>query len=177
MGEGSEFRFTIPLPVAPDAANAGDVFDTTIGDGREPSPSFYVLLVEDAAVNQWVIRRILESLGHTVEVVDNGRAAIESFRKRAPDIVLMDVQLPGMDGTVATTHLRDLEAGGAVRVPIIALSGHGMPNEVDRCMRVGMNGHLLKPVSAATLQQAMLRAWHHRERVPRVQRLSVDAAS
>jgi signal transduction histidine kinase/AmiR/NasT family two-component response regulator len=153
LGAGSEFRFEIPLPHAELVT-------------QEPEPPtmdvdtipLRVLLAEDNLVNQLVIRRTLEQLGHEVEVVGDGRSAVERWRASRPDVVLMDVEMPAMDGLTATRRIRSLEPVGQHEVAVLALTAHAMPAEVEQCLRSGMNGHLAKPVRPKDLQRAMITA-------------------
>lgn len=102
-----------------------------------------VLLAEDNPVNQQVASKMLEKRGHRVRVVDNGLAAVEAVRSEEFDVVLMDVQMPEMDGLTATQRIRELpECNG---LPIIAITAHAMQEERDRCFAAGMNGFVSKP--------------------------------
>ncbi len=148
--EGSEFRLTLPMPIAA---------LSEIAEVATPQPSkigpLRVLLAEDTVVNQWVIRRMLEELGHAVEVVADGRSAVASWREHQPDAILMDVQMPVMDGLSATRRIRAQELPGQPEVPILALTGHALPSEVEQCLASGMTGHLAKPVHLRDLQMAL----------------------
>jgi signal transduction histidine kinase/AmiR/NasT family two-component response regulator len=152
-GVGSEFQFEVPLAVAA----LEDIEQPVVGDEARATP-LRVLLAEDTVVNQWVIRRMLEDLGHTVEVAADGRSAVEAWRNDRPDVILMDVQMPEMDGLTATRRIRAQEEVGKAEVPILALTAHAMPAEVEQCLRAGMTGHLSKPVRQRDLQRALLDA-------------------
>ncbi len=110
-----------------------------------------VLVAEDNAVNQFMTRRILEKRGHTVACVGDGREAIAALERDPFDVVLMDVQMPGMDGLEATAAIRDREKGTRRRLPIVALTAHAMREDRERCLAAGMDSYLSKPLDAADL--------------------------
>lgn len=105
-----------------------------------------VLLVEDNLINQKLMVRILEKAGHRVIVACNGKEGIETFLANIFDLVLMDIQMPGMDGVKVTETIRMHEAVRDVITPIIAVTAHCLHGERQRCFRAGMNGFMTKPV-------------------------------
>jgi CheY-like chemotaxis protein len=109
------------------------------------------LLAEDNAVNQRLASRLLEKRGHQVAVTASGREALEMLEKEAFDLVLMDVQMPDMDGLQATALIREREAANGVRTPIVALTAYSMKGDRERCLAAGMDGYITKPVDAAEL--------------------------
>ena len=112
----------------------------------EPAPARgHLLLVEDGEINQLVAVGILRHLGYTVEVADDGHAGVEAVRRGGFDAVLMDVQMPGMDGYEATGRIRALD-GESGRTPIIAMTAGASDGERDRCLAAGMDDFLSKPV-------------------------------
>ena len=115
-----------------------------------------VLLVEDNAVNQKVAVRFLERMGCRVRVADNGAEAVRAWSEAAFDIVLMDLQMPVMDGITATRRIRELEAGRRP-TPIVALTANAMAGQLERCMEAGMNGLLTKPIEIARLHETLQR--------------------
>ncbi|PTN31541.1 response regulator [Desulfonatronum sp. SC1] len=124
-----------------------------------------ILLAEDNPVNQMVAVKILERLGYKPDVVANGREAVESLESRGYDLVLMDVQMPVMDGLEAAREIRRRETeAGAVNTgtPIIALTAHAMQGDRERCLQAGMNDYLSKPLQPVDLLQ-MLRKWLKRD--------------
>jgi len=110
-----------------------------------------VLLAEDNAVNTRLMRAILEQRGHVVQAVANGRSAVAAAAKSTFDVVLMDVQMPEMDGFEATAAIRRADSGSAIRVPIIALTAHAMKGDREACLAAGMDGYLAKPIHAPAL--------------------------
>ncbi|MCC6508062.1 MAG: response regulator [Pirellulaceae bacterium] len=116
-----------------------------------------ILLVEDSPINQTVLQGILHQLGHTVTLAQNGREAIGKCASKRYDVVLMDIQMPEVDGLEATRQIRAHEqAIGAQNAYIIALTAHAMPSDREQSRAVGMNGFLVKPIPLETLRQAIL---------------------
>jgi CheY-like chemotaxis protein len=113
-----------------------------------------VLVAEDNIVNQQVTRRFLERLGCKVELADNGLRAVEFCAELQVDLVLMDVQMPIMDGLTATREIRRAEAAGR-RVPVVALTASAMTDELERCLAAGMDGLLTKPLQPLRLREIL----------------------
>ncbi|HVW02215.1 MAG TPA: response regulator [Planctomycetaceae bacterium] len=130
-------------------------------EGAPPEPPaqrhFRVLLVEDTPANQKLVVRILEKAGHTCFVAHNGREALERIRQVQFDIVLMDVQMPIMDGFQATRAIRELDDPKLRALPIIAMTAHAMRTDRDRCLEVGMNAYIAKPINSRELLEMMQR--------------------
>ena len=110
-----------------------------------------VLLAEDNPVNQRVAQRILEKQGHQVVVATNGREALEAIANGNFDLVLMDVQMPEMDGLEATAAVRERERQSGIHIPIIAMTAHAMTGDRERCLSSGMDDYLSKPIHAKQL--------------------------
>jgi signal transduction histidine kinase/DNA-binding response OmpR family regulator len=118
-----------------------------------------VLLAEDNPVNQEVERLMLESLGCRVDVAEDGRAVLEALRSRSYDLVLMDCQMPNLDGFEATAAIRDRErASGGPRLPVIALTANALTGDRERCLAAGMDDYLKKPLKKHDLAAA-IRRW------------------
>ncbi len=105
-----------------------------------------VLVVEDNAVNQRVVTRLLEKQGNSVRVAGNGREAVSAFEQEPFDLILMDVQMPEMDGLEATALIREREKVRGGSVAILALTAYAMNGDAERCLAAGMNGYISKPV-------------------------------
>ncbi len=112
-----------------------------------------VLLAEDNPINQRLAVALLEKHGHRVTVVGDGEQAVEAVRKGSFDLILMDVQMPVMDGLQATREIRLLESRTGLRTPIIAMTAHAMPTDRQRCLASGMDEYLAKPIRANDLAQ------------------------
>jgi two-component system, sensor histidine kinase and response regulator len=122
---------------------------------RETRARLKILLVEDNRVNQAVAVRLLEKRGHEVAVAENGRKALEALEAGTPDLVLMDVQMPEMDGIQATQAIRQREIGTDKRLPIIAMTAHAMAGDKERCLEAGMDGYVSKPIRIQDLISVM----------------------
>jgi CheY-like chemotaxis protein len=118
-------------------------------------PPLLILLVEDNPINQKVGQRLLEKAGHTVVLAANGREALDRVFAHAFDLVLMDVQMPEMDGLEATLAIRHSERDSGRRLPIVAVTAHAMKGDRERCLEAGMDGYVTKPVVPHVLFQAM----------------------
>ncbi len=125
----------------------------SIANERTAARSLRVLIAEDNLVNQKLVARLLEKRGHTVRIACNGREALECLVQAPYDLVLMDVQMPDMDGFEATGELRRREKLTGLHTPIIALTAHAMKGDRERCHEAGMDGYLSKPIRAAELDE------------------------
>ena len=114
-----------------------------------------ILLAEDNPVNQKVASRQLQKKGHSVIIVADGRSAVAASADEAFDVILMDVQMPEMDGLEATAAIRQREAGGSVHIPIVAMTAHAMAGDRDRFLAAGMDGYVGKPIRLAEMSQTI----------------------
>jgi two-component system, sensor histidine kinase and response regulator len=124
-----------------------------------------VLLAEDNLVNQTLAVRLLEKRGYTVKVVGDGRSAIEAHETSQFDIVLMDVQMPSMDGFEATAAIRAKEKLTGAHIPIIALTAHALKGDKEQCISAGMDGYVSKPIRAVELVSMIERLLDNRRSV------------
>ncbi len=153
-GQGSAFWFTIVLrPAAPQIAPAPAAGGTA--DDDTPLRA-HVLLAEDNEVNRRVVARLLESFGCTVECAENGRLAVERAAGKRFDVILMDAQMPELDGYAATAEIRRLLGDAAP--PIVALTANALHGDRERCLAAGMSDYLSKPVRPNELR-SVLRSW------------------
>ena len=116
-----------------------------------------ILVAEDNEVNQIVARKILEKIGHIVDVAPNGRAAVEAWQTQPYDLILMDCQMPEMDGYQATREIRRRESGTTLRTPIVALTADAIKSADEACRAAGMDDYLSKPIDRERLQAVLQR--------------------
>ncbi|WP_372782168.1 ATP-binding protein [Phenylobacterium sp.] len=156
LGAGTTFRVRLPLPWL------GPVFSLPAPPTADQTPEtslegLRVLAAEDNATNQLVLKTVLHSLGVQPVVVENGKLAVEAWAQEPFDLILMDVQMPEMDGVAATQEIRRREAQiGPVRIPIVALSANVMKHQVAEYLAAGMDAHLAKPMNVASLYGTLL---------------------
>jgi two-component system sensor histidine kinase/response regulator len=123
--------------------------------------SLRILVAEDNAINQVLVVRLLQKLGHIATTVGDGRQALEALKGERFDLVLMDVQMPEMDGFSATREIRNAERQSGSRIPIIALTANAMKGDEEACLEAGMDAYLSKPVSGKRLDEALNRIFSH----------------
>jgi signal transduction histidine kinase/ActR/RegA family two-component response regulator len=152
LGAGSRFIVTFPMPYVSEALRPRSVNTAA----AEPAMDIRLLAAEDNAINRLVLKTLLEQIGVEPVIVENGALAVEAWEAGAWDIILMDVQMPTMDGPAATRLIRQREAAtGRRRTPIVALTANAMSNQVDDYMQAGMDAHVSKPIEARRLYEAL----------------------
>ena len=132
----------------------------TVEDARR---RLKILLAEDNIVNQKLAAKMLENRGHHVHVASDGQKAIDALTRERYDLVLMDIQMPEMDGLEATERIRDREEQEGIHTPIVAMTAHAMKGDRERCVAAGMDDYLSKPIKAADLYDVIDR-WGKRIR-------------
>jgi signal transduction histidine kinase/ActR/RegA family two-component response regulator len=177
QGRGSRFRFTIacreaatelaaptgepglhivPVPRGAGESSAASAAESAAGIPGAVAGRARVLVVEDNAVNQLLVAKLLARAGHDATIAGDGETALAHLRSAAFDLVLMDVQLPGMDGVSVTRHIRDLP-GPVGAIPVIALTANAMAGDRDRYLAAGMDDYLSKPIDANQLYLTIAR--------------------
>jgi PAS domain S-box-containing protein len=169
-GEGSTFWFTARLPRSRPGVRRLEPAEPRRSDGLRHG---HVLLVEDNEVNQLVALGFLESLGYTADVAANGEEAVTRAADATYDAILMDLQMPVLDGFAATRQIRAAEGGR--RVPIIAMTASAFEGEREKCLAAGMDDFLTKPVDSTRLASVLRAHAHHTGPVP-VAPVALDAA-
>jgi CheY-like chemotaxis protein len=155
-----ELREVILTVLRPPSADAGPQPVVGRHVPRGSLRTLRILLAEDNRVNQVLATRLLGKLGHTVVIVETGRevlAALDQPGSGGFDLVLMDVQMPDMDGFEATAIIRGREKGSGTHLPIIAVTAHAMKGDEDRCLAAGMDGYTSKPIEIDQLVATMER--------------------
>jgi CheY-like chemotaxis protein len=159
VGRGSTFHCTVRFGVQCLAAPERPlVAHPTEREARRP---LCILIAEDNVVNQRLVARLLEKQGHRVVVVDNGLAALAALAQQPFDLVLMDVQMPEMDGLETTTAIRVQEQKSGRHLPIIALTSHAVQGDQERCFAAGVDAYISKPMKVDELYTAIDRLCGH----------------
>jgi PAS domain S-box-containing protein len=182
VDQGSTFYFTIPLavseePVDEEESIADDpnlIRDLQASASSDDDPRMLsaprrvlrVLLAEDTPANQKLVLHILKKRGHRVEIAESGLQAIERLAEEDFDAILMDVQMPDMDGFQATAKIRNLRDARKARLPIIAMTAHALKGDRERCLAAGMNHYLSKPLNAVELIEVVERLANNGNELP-----------
>ncbi|MFD2146953.1 response regulator [Mucilaginibacter antarcticus] len=148
-GMGAEFYFRLPFKKSLKRANVGEGVNEPLLPVKS-GKGLKVLVVEDNPINQMLIVKVLQKREFTIEVADNGAIGLSKHRNNHYDIVLMDLQMPEMDGYEATKNIRAME-GAKKDVPIIAMTAHTIKGEKERCLAIGMNDYIPKPFNVTEL--------------------------
>jgi CheY-like chemotaxis protein len=142
-----------------------------VTEAKRANETNLVLIVEDTAVNQRLLMRLLEKLGHQADVVANGIDAVEIYKKRRHATIFMDIEMPVMDGFEATRRIRQHEHASREHALIIAMTAHTQLDDRERCVAAGMDEYLPKPVTLETLKRVLT------PRLPRSSSLTMQDAS
>ena len=156
LGKGSKFHFVIPLGAASHAVTPQPALAPVVWEQPEARP-LHVLVAEDNLINQKITARLLEKAGHRVTVAGDGREALAAWRQQQFDVVLMDIQMPHLNGFECTAAIRALEEPTGGRVPILALTAHALKGYDQRCLDAGMDGYISKPMRPEELLGAIHR--------------------
>ena len=156
-GEGTEFTVTVDFPLAePEERSCPDEGDEISFEGMR------ALLVEDNMINMEIAQMLLKQEGFLIETAENGKIALEMTAASEPgyyDVILMDIQMPVMDGYMTTQAIRDLPDHRLAGIPIIAMTANAFQEDIKKAEEVGMNGHIAKPLDIpsmkATLRQIL----------------------
>lgn len=162
VGLGSSFHLTLPFTVRRTAAQAADD-DTNLQPAAHwNGPSLQILLAEDNAINRKYAVAVLQQLGHRVTSTVNGQEAVQLWSGGGFDLILMDIQMPFLDGCAATSAIRSHEAEQGGHIPIIALTAHALQEEKELLLNSGFDGYVPKPMEVSVLIAEMYRALHRR---------------
>ena len=152
VGRGSTFHFTAKFGLA---SEAEDAKKQPVAKTPTRLDSLKILLAEDSPVNQKLAVTLLRKRGHDVSLANNGREALTALESKAFDLVLMDIQMPEMDGLEAARAIREKERKTGDHIPIIALTAHALEGDRERCLAAGMDNYLAKPIRANRLLETI----------------------
>jgi signal transduction histidine kinase/ActR/RegA family two-component response regulator len=155
-GKGSRFHFTVAVASAGEPIEAAPATGFAERSGTSPrGHSLHILLAEDNELNMLVICEMLKKAGHTVGVARNGLQALSMLAAESFDLVLMDVQMPEMDGFEAVAAIREMESHTGAHLPVIAVTANAMPGDKEQCLAAGMDGYVSKPIRVEQLMRAL----------------------
>ncbi len=157
MAKGSSFRFTVQLLLASDGGPAHRRRAAPLAVSPAPGPGrpLRILLADDSRFNVLFTQALLGKQGHTVAVAGSGREVLDAIKRQKFDLIVMDVQMPEMDGLQATALIRESERSLGGHVPILAMTGNATKQDQELCIRAGMDGYIAKPVQADALLRAV----------------------
>jgi CheY-like chemotaxis protein len=158
LGKGSTFHFTLALSTdstcAPAAPKANEV--APVAAPPADVPPLRILLVDDTPENRFLIQTYLKKTAHKLEMAENGEVALSIFKQQSCDLVLMDMQMPVMDGYTATREIRKWEQeNGRKPTPVVALTAHAMTEDAKKSLDAGCSSHVVKPIRKATLMDVI----------------------
>ncbi|HSV76883.1 MAG TPA: response regulator [Bacteroidales bacterium] len=158
-GVGSRVVVEIPMTVARDNVQTPMFFINEQADreGSGPTKTLRILVAEDDAINQIYLAGFLKSQGWQVDVANNGLIALEKYESGTYDLILLDGQMPKMDGFDVTRKIREMENASGTRIPIVAITGYAIPGDKDRFLEAGMDDYITKPVDESRLLEVISR--------------------
>jgi len=159
IGAGSAFSFYLPLRPAEESALASHEQEDVLEQEHDAGQA-RILLAEDNEINREIALELLGILGFTTDVAVNGREAVEAALNKDYDLILMDIQMPEMDGYEATRNIRASGKPEAQTLPIIAMTANAMETDKEKSLDAGMNDHITKPIDPELLYKT-LRRWLH----------------
>lgn len=163
--KGSTFTFTLPYFISEEqiveVESTTDIDYSSLGRKK-------ILLAEDLELNQFIAKHIMETWGFEVDIACDGLQALDMVKKNTYDLVLMDIQMPGMDGIAATMEIRNLSDPAKANIPIVALTAHALKSDSEKYRAAGMNDYLSKPFQEAGLFQVIARSLRNGEGGPAV---------
>ena len=154
-GEGSTFFFTLNMPAGQGSGATSSTEDSQVTEAAKP---LKILLVDDNDVNQKVVKGFLEKTSHTLTMANTAEEALQKIEGHDFDLVLMDIELPGMKGDQATQKLRNSDKEKMKNLPVIALTGNTMPQDIERFYKAGMNDFIAKPIDPDKLKTSISKA-------------------
>jgi signal transduction histidine kinase/ligand-binding sensor domain-containing protein/DNA-binding response OmpR family regulator len=166
--------FELKAAVRHAVSPAADEMEYSQQDEKQPSSQYRILLAEDNLVNQRFAVRTLEKMGHRVVVAQTGRETLEALENEKFGLLLMDVQMPEMDGYAATKEIRRREQGSQEHLPVIAMTAHAMKGNREGCLDAGMDDYVAKPINREELQQVIDRVMKARKVVLTPQPIAFD---
>jgi CheY-like chemotaxis protein len=157
-GSGSAFHFTASFDQCQLPSPESTAFQPPEPAAAPCGPPLRILLAEDNAVNQKLAQRAIEKMGHSILVASDGLRAVEAAAAQSFDLILMDLQMPEMDGFEATARIRQAELATGRHTPIVAMTAHAMHGDRENCLRSGFDGYISKPIDlqalAGTIEQS-----------------------
>jgi signal transduction histidine kinase/CheY-like chemotaxis protein len=156
-GQGSEFSFRLPFLKFEDQTGSGVKDGHSVENGSsDVGKGVKVLIVEDNAINQLLVLKLLKKHGYETSVAENGKIALHKYWNADFDIILMDLQMPEMDGYETTVNIRKMGMGKG-EIPIVAMTAHTIKGELERCMAIGMDDYISKPFQSSELYEKIHR--------------------
>ncbi len=155
-GKGSSFMFTLPVGYVSKPVQASQPVPSARGlEERQP---LSLLLAEDNRINQFFLKDYFESMGHSVDIAENGRLVLERLKSKPYDLILMDIQMPHMDGLEATRIIRSSTGEPWADIPIVALTAYALSQDRSKAMEAGMDAYVLKPINFEELEREIVHA-------------------